>query len=153
MLTLHRDLLDAIRAQALRDAPVETCGVIAGPAGSDRPQRLIPIRNAARAPDFFRFDAHEHLHAWRDMEARGEAPVVIYHSHTHSPACPSREDIALATEPDAHYVIVSTQPGVAPAVRSFRIAGGAVVEEAIRVIAHAADPIPAAEAAVAREPS
>ncbi|AEA66014.1 Mov34/MPN/PAD-1 family protein [Burkholderia gladioli] len=147
MLTIYRDLLDAIRAQARRDAPLESCGVIAGPAGSDQPARLIPIRNAAAAPDFFRFDAQEHLRAWRDMGARGEVPVVIYHSHTQSVAYPSRDDAALASEPDAHYVIVSTQPGAAPDVRSFRIAGETVVEEAIRVIERETQPISTADTA------
>jgi len=147
MLTIYRDLLDAIRAQAIHDAPVETCGVIAGAAGGNRPMRVIPIRNAADASDFFRFDAHEHLRAWRDMDARGEVPVVIYHSHTQSPASPSRDDVALATEPDAHYLIVSTRHGIVPAVRSFRIENDVVVEEVIRVIEREADQIPAADAA------
>ena len=33
--------------------------------------------------------------------------VAIYHSHTRSPAFPSRTDVELATWPDAAYLIVS----------------------------------------------
>ncbi|WP_390623005.1 Mov34/MPN/PAD-1 family protein [Ralstonia syzygii] len=50
MLTILSEFVDAILAQARRDHPVESCGVIAGPAGSDCPMRLIPMRNAAQSP-------------------------------------------------------------------------------------------------------
>ncbi len=36
-------------------------------------------------------------------------PIVIYHSHTATEAYPSRTDISYASEPDAHYVLVSTR--------------------------------------------
>jgi hypothetical protein len=52
-------------------------------------------------------------------------------------AYPSRTDIALAGEPDAHYVLVSTrETGSGPGpyeLRSFRINGGQVSEETIEV--------------------
>ncbi|WP_323120354.1 M67 family metallopeptidase [Burkholderia alba] len=139
MLIILSTLIDTMLAQARRDHPLETCGLISGPLGSDRPLRMIPMRNDAQSPDFFRFDSREQLNVWRDLETRGEEPVVIYHSHTHSPAYPSRDDIALAAEPHAHYVIVSTDPAAPAPVRSFRIAGGTVMEESIRTVARYAD--------------
>ena len=45
------------------------------------------------------------------MDDRDEEPVVIYHSHTATEAYPSRTDISYASEPDAHYVLVSTARG------------------------------------------
>jgi [CysO sulfur-carrier protein]-S-L-cysteine hydrolase len=66
------------------------------------------------------------------MDQRGEEPVVIYHSHTATEAYPSRTDIALAAEPAAHYVIVSTRDPDQAELRSFRITGGAVTEEDLR---------------------
>ena len=50
MLTIRQDLVDAMVAHARADHPDEACGVIAGPAGSDRPERFIPMVNAARSP-------------------------------------------------------------------------------------------------------
>ena len=35
--------------------------------------------------------------------------MVVYHSHTATEAYPSRTDIGLASEPGAHYVLVSTR--------------------------------------------
>ena len=65
--------------------------------------------NAERSPTFYRFDSMEQLRVWREMDDRDEEPVVIYHSHTATEAYPSRTDISYASEPGAHYVLVSTR--------------------------------------------
>src|SRR5689334_13751405 len=137
MLTISRDLYDQIAGHARKDDPDEACGVIAGPAGSDRPERFIPMQNAERSPTFYRFDSMEQFRVWRDMDERGEEPIVIYHSHTATAAYPSRTDIAYASEPGAHYVLVSTRDPEKPEFRSFRIADGVVTEEEVRITAGA----------------
>jgi proteasome lid subunit RPN8/RPN11 len=137
MLTISEALRAKILAHARADHPDEACGVIAGPAGSDRPVRFIPMVNAERSPTFYRFDSMEQLRVWREMDKRDEEPVVIYHSHTATEAYPSRTDITYASEPGAHYVLVSTREPVEAEFRSFRIADGAVTEEEIRVVADA----------------
>lgn len=133
MLRIRADLIDAIVAHAREDHPDEACGVIAGPEGSDQPERFIPMVNAARSPTFYEFDTADLLRLYRDLDDRGEEPVVIYHSHTATEAYPSRTDIAYANEPNAHYVLVSTrQTGSQEGpyeLRSFRIVDGHVTEE------------------------
>jgi proteasome lid subunit RPN8/RPN11 len=120
-------------SHARRDHPDEACGVIAGPAGSDLPVRLIEMVNAERSPTFYRFDSLEQLRVWREMDDRGEEPVVIYHSHTATEAYPSRTDISYAAEPTAHYVLVSTQDPAETEIRSFRIVDGQVSEEEVEL--------------------
>src|SRR6202050_2549724 len=138
MLTLPGELRAAIIAHARADHPDEACGVIAGPAGSDRPQRFIPMTNAERSPTFYRFDSMEQLRIWREMDDAGEEPVVIYHSHTATEAYPSRTDISYAREPEAHYVLVSTRDPDERESRPFRLCDGVVTEEEVR------DPVDAA---------
>ena len=133
MLTISRMLHDKIVAHARADHPDEACGVIAGPAGSDQAERFIPMMNAERSPTFYRFDSMEQLQVWREMDDRDEEPVVIYHSHTATEAYPSRTDISYASEPDAHYVLVSTRDPEQTEFRSFRIRDDAVTEEEVRV--------------------
>jgi proteasome lid subunit RPN8/RPN11 len=133
MLTLDPALHAKIVAHARADHPDEACGVIAGPAGSDRPERFIPMVNAERSPTFYRFDSTEQFRVWREMDERGEEPIVIYHSHTATEAHPSRTDISYASEPDAHYVLVSTRDPEQTEFRSFRIADGVVTEEEVAV--------------------
>lgn len=138
MLSIRRDLVDQIVAHARADHPDEACGVIAGPVGTRRPERFIAMVNAARSPTFYEFDSTDLLRLYREMDDRDEIPVVIYHSHTATQAMPSRTDIALAAEPDAHYVVVSTRetgPLDGPyEFRSFRIVDGEVTEEVVEVV-------------------
>lgn len=142
MLTIPQDIYDAIVAHAKRDHPDEACGVVAGPEGSDRAERFVPMVNAAGSPTFYEFDSTELLALYKDMDARDEEPVVVYHSHTATEAYPSRTDIGLASEPHAHYVLVSTRDCFdedggntdAPVeFRSYRIVDGAVTEEDVTI--------------------
>ena len=134
MLTISRGLYDQIVAHARADHPDEACGVLAGSAGSDRPERFIAMMNAERSPTFYRFDSAEQFRVWRQMDERDEEPVVIYHSHTATEAYPSRTDIALAAEPGAHYVLVSTRDEHQTEFRSYRIRDDEVTEEPITVV-------------------
>ncbi len=134
MLVIRRDLVEAMVAHARADHPDEACGVIAGPEGSDRPERFVAMANAERSPTFYRFDSGEQLKVWRAMDEADEVPVVIYHSHTATEAYPSRTDISLASEPDAHYILVSTRDPDEHELRSYRIIDGVVAEEPIDIV-------------------
>lgn len=136
VLTIDRATHDAIVAHARRDHPDEACGVVAGPEGTDRPARLVPMLNAAMSPTFYEFDSQDLLALYKEMDSLGEEPVVIYHSHTATEAYPSRTDIGLAQEPGAHYVLVSTRAADAEPVefRSYRIVDGSVTEEPVEVV-------------------
>lgn len=94
--------------------------------------------NAARSPTFYEFDSTDLLKLYRDLDDRDEVPVVIYHSHTATEAYPSRTDISYASEPFAHYVLVSTrETGTEPGpyeFRSFRIVDGQVSEEPVEIL-------------------
>ena len=138
MLSISQEIVDAVVAHAKRDHPNEACGVVAGPEGSDRPERHIEMLNAAASPTFYEFDSTELLELYKEFWDRDEEPVVIYHSHTATEAYPSRTDIGLATEPGAHYVLVSTREhgnSEGPVeFRSYRIIDGEVTEEEVTVI-------------------
>jgi proteasome lid subunit RPN8/RPN11 len=148
VLRIDQATHDAIVAHAKRDHPNEACGVVAGPEGSDRPERFIPMVNAAGSPTYYEFDSQDLLALYKDMWARDEEPVVIYHSHTATEAYPSRTDVARAEEPNAHYVLVSTaqtftgeafsggagNSGGPVSFRSYRIIDGTVTEERVTVV-------------------
>jgi len=135
VLRIRRDLVDEMVAHARRDHPDEACGVIAGPEGSDRPERFIPMLNAARSPTFYEFDSGDLLRLYRELDANDEVPVVVYHSHTATEAYPSRTDVSYASEPYAHYVLVSTRDPDADELRSYRIVDGEITEEPVEIVA------------------
>jgi [CysO sulfur-carrier protein]-S-L-cysteine hydrolase len=134
VLVIPKDLYDKIVAHARADHPDEACGVLAGPAGSDRPERFIPMTNAARSPTFYEFDSTEQFQVWKQMDDNDEEPVVLYHSHTATEAYPSRTDVSYASEPGAHYVLVSTRDEHETEFRSYRIENGNITEEPVTVV-------------------
>ena len=136
-MRISQDLVDAMIAHARADHPDEACGVIAGPEGSDRAERFVPMINAAGSPTFYEFDSTELLALYKQMWDNDEEPIVVYHSHTATEAYPSRTDIKLANEPGAHYVLVSTRehgnnPGPVE-FKSYRIVDGEVTEEEVQI--------------------
>ncbi|MFI1013280.1 Mov34/MPN/PAD-1 family protein [Streptomyces sp. NPDC020965] len=137
MLTLTQVLFDKIVAHARADHPDEACGVVAGPEGTGRAERFIPMLNAARSPTFYEFDSADLLKLYREMDDNDEEPVIIYHSHTATEAYPSRTDITYANEPGAHYVLVSTADSDDVGsfqFRSYRIVDGEVTEEEVKIV-------------------
>ncbi|GAB7004555.1 M67 family metallopeptidase [Nocardioides sp. AN3] len=138
MLTISQATYDAIVAHAKRDHPDEACGIVAGPEGSDRAERVVEMVNAAGSPTFYEFDSTELLELYKSMWAADEEPVIVYHSHTATEAYPSVTDVKLASEPNAHYVLVSTREhgnDEGPVeFRSYRIVDGEITEEEIQVV-------------------
>ena len=133
MLTIDQATYDAIVAHAKKDHPDEACGIVAGPEGSDRPERLVEMVNAAGSPTFYEFDSTDLLELYKEMDDRDEEPVVVYHSHTMTEAYPSRTDVRWsANTPGTSWLLVSTRSEELE-VRSFRIEDGVVAEEELRI--------------------
>ena len=106
-------------------------------AGPFRPERFIPMLNAARSRTFYEFDSGDLLKLYREMDDRDEEPVIIYHSHTATEAYPSRTDLTYANEPGAHYVLVSTADTDDEGpfqFRSYRIQDGEITEEEVEIV-------------------
>ena len=100
-------------------APDEACGLIAGQDGV--PTRAMRCANAHDTPTTrYRIDPREQLRAFREMDAKGEELVAIYHSHPASQPYPSPTDRAEAHYPDAIYVLVSLRTRE-PEIEAWRI--------------------------------
>ena len=82
MLEISQSFVDAIVAQSRAEYPDECCGVILGPEGSGKAQRLKPMINAAHSPTFYEFDPKDLLALYKEVDDNDEEIVVIYHSHT-----------------------------------------------------------------------
>jgi [CysO sulfur-carrier protein]-S-L-cysteine hydrolase len=117
---------------AYDELPDEACGLLGGDPVAGRVERFYPCRNAAESSRVYTVDPKDHLRADRDAEARGLDLIGVMHSHTHTDAYPSPTDVEQAIDPGWHYVIVSLRDD-APVLRSYRIAGGKISEEAVVV--------------------
>ena len=132
MLRLPRPAYLDMVAHALDDLPYEACGLLAGAAEGDGGDtaRTYRCRNAAVSARLYEVHPLDHLHADRDADEHGLRITGVYHSHTHTDAWPSPTDVKQAPDPDWHYVVISLRHPE-PVVRSFRIVGGEVTEEAL----------------------
>lgn len=125
-LNLPATMIQEIIAHARAERPDECCGLIAGSDG--RTRKLFKAVNAEHSPYRYSIDSRELLRIHREMDDHDWETLVIYHSHTHTPAYPSPTDLRLAGYPDAHYLLVSLE-AEPPDVRAYRIRNGAVTEE------------------------
>ena len=123
-------LRDEIVAHARAGLPNEACGILAGRDG--RVERFFPAQSDEPSPYYYRIESRDQIRIMNAIEDAGLDLLGIYHSHTSSPAYPSRTDAEQAFWPDAVYVIVSLAGGDAD-MRGYRIHDMAVSEEALRV--------------------
>ncbi|HET6775149.1 MAG TPA: M67 family metallopeptidase [Acidimicrobiales bacterium] len=130
MLSLTEDVWHQMVGHAYDGLPDEACGLLAGDPVGGLASVFYPCRNAAESSRVYTVDPGDHLRADRDAERRGLEIVGVMHSHTHTEAYPSPTDVAQAPDPSWHYVIVSLKRESA-VLRSYRIAGGEITEEAV----------------------
>ncbi|MDR2133095.1 MAG: M67 family metallopeptidase [Clostridiales Family XIII bacterium] len=121
-------------AFAERGLPNEVCGLIAGEVRGDVKivRRVYPLSNLDASPTHFSIDPKEQLAAVRDMRAGGLIPLGNFHSHPNTPARLSPEDIRLARDPQASYLILSLSGR--PALKSFHIERACATEETLEIV-------------------
>ena len=134
IIRMKYTLLDKIARYATGHLPEEACGLLAG--SEDENGRLIEkvyyLTNVDHAEDHFTLDPKEQLSAIKDMRANGFKPLGNWHSHPSSPSRPSQEDIKLAFDSNASYMIISFM-AENPVLNSFHIENGQVEKEDLRI--------------------
>ena len=123
-IALPAGIVQAIVDHARAEYPNEACGVIVG----DRPAaaggtalRWVPTRNAYASPNRYRIDDDQLRQLTIETDDADEAFWAIVHSHTHTPAYPSRTDVGLATiYTEPIYLLVSLE-AAEPALGAYRI--------------------------------
>lgn len=108
-------------AHARETAPEECCGLIGG-VSETQAASLYRLRNVTLHPESAYEAAPEDLFAaQREMRARGEVLLAIYHSHPRSSdPNPSETDVRLAYYPSARYLIVGLG-GTKAVIKAFSI--------------------------------
>jgi len=130
-MEIEKVFVDEMVTHAREDAPNECCGIIAGKDG--RPTKLFRAANAEASPYRYNVDPKDLFRIHRECDENGWQFLILYHSHTASPAYPSPTDIRLAYWPECYYAIVSLQDSERPLVRAFRILDGDVNEEQLQL--------------------
>ncbi|HVI41761.1 MAG TPA: M67 family metallopeptidase, partial [Anaerovoracaceae bacterium] len=126
---------DAIAAHAKSELPNEACGLIAGTAEGDvkTVKKVYLLTNPDQSPEHFSIDPKEQLAAVKEMRTLGLSPLGNFHSHPSTPARPSQEDIRLAFDPNASYLILSLA-AEEPVLKAFRIKGPKVTPQELEIL-------------------
>ncbi|WP_313185655.1 M67 family metallopeptidase [Lacrimispora sp.] len=134
-LTIKKNDIKLIVEHAREGLPNEACGLIAGTMEGEIKtiQKVYLLSNPDQSPEHFSIEPKEHLSAIKDMRANGWLPLGNFHSHPSTPARPSKEDIRLAYDPFASYLILSLAEDV-PVLKAFGITGDVVEQQEIVVI-------------------
>ena len=133
-LIIKRSDVEKMIVHAREKLPNEACGLIAGREQGDdrRIEKVYYLTNTDASNEHFSLDPKEQLQAVKDMRANGLQPLGNWHSHPESPSRPSEEDIALAYDSKANYMILSLMADN-PVVNVFHIEAGQWTKEDLRI--------------------
>ena len=136
MISLKKADYEKILAHAKSCVPEEACGLIAGNKdGEDKVvEKVYLLTNIDHSNEHFTLDPKEQLAAVKDMRANGLMPLGNWHSHPETPARPSKEDIRLAFDSEASYLIMSLMDQKNPVIHAFRVREGQVSKDEIVTI-------------------
>lgn len=131
MIHLKKEDYDKMVSHAFTLLPEEACGLIGGriEGGEKYIEKVYFLTNIDHSREHFSLNAKEQLSAVRDMRKNGWKPLGNWHSHPESPSRPSQEDIRLAFDSSASYLILSLENQTAPVLNSFHVEKGEVEKE------------------------
>lgn len=133
-IIIRKQDAEEMTAYARRKLPDEAGGLIAGMENEEekRIEKVYYLTNTDASSEHFSLDPREQLQAVKDMRNRGLQPLGNWHSHPASPSRPSREDIRLAYDPKASYLILSLMEEI-PVIHSFHVENGKVCKEVLEI--------------------
>jgi len=129
-LILSKKHWQAMLDHVKKDAPLESCGLLAGK--NDRVEKVIFVQNQAQSPVRFVMDPYEQLNAFQWIEDNELDLLGIFHSHPAGPETASATDIAEAAY-EVVYLIWSPNQEHWLA-RGFWIKDGAATEIPLQIV-------------------
>jgi [CysO sulfur-carrier protein]-S-L-cysteine hydrolase len=130
-LEILDDLLNRIIEHARQEYPLESCGILAGKNG--RITEFYPMANKKRSSSCYLMEPEEQLRVFQEIEKHGLGLLAIYHSHPHTAAFPSQQDVDYAFYPDSLILIISLMEKEVPQIGAFQIEKGKIERKAVKV--------------------
>lgn len=126
---------DKMVAHAKANLPEEACGLIAGhdEDGVRVIEKVYMIENVDHTNEHFTITPKAQLEAIKNMRQNGLKPLGNWHSHPESPSRSSQEDIRLAYDSSASYLILSLM-NEEPVLHSFHVENGQSTKEDLNII-------------------
>lgn len=134
-VVLKKEDYEKMVAHAKANLPEEACGLIAGcdHEGIREIKKVYLIENVDHTNEHFTISPKDQLKAIKDMRSLGLKPLGNWHSHPESPSRSSQEDIRLAYDVKASYLILSLMEEE-PVLHSFHVENGQSIREELEII-------------------
>ena len=134
VIRMNYKLYDEIVSRASILLPEEACGLLAGTEedGTRLIRKIYFLENVDHSNEHFTLDPKAQMDAVKDMRECGLKPLGNWHSHPESPSRPSDEDIKLAYDSKATYIILSLMADN-PVINAFHIQDGMWTKEDLRI--------------------
>lgn len=132
-IKLAQSDFDTMVDWAKEHLPEESCGLLGGTKDGDvrTVKKVYYLTNIDHTNEHFSMDPKEQLKAIKDMRVNGLTPLGNWHSHPETPARPSQEDIRLAYDSTASYLILSLMDAEHPVLHAFTIVDGTQTKDEI----------------------
>lgn len=117
MLELSREMLGTIRRNAIRDYPLECCGILIGVARNDclTVQRVVEAENISDGDrrQSYQIDWQSLFRAVKAVRGSSGHTLGFFHSHPDGSLTPSQRDLELAWRECAYLIvpIADGEPG------------------------------------------
>ena len=136
-ITIKKKDYEKILDHARKERPDEACGLIGGVDREDgvrEIRKVYLLTNVDHTSEHFSLDPKEQLAAVKDMRRNGLRPLGNWHSHPSSPSRSSQEDIRLAFDRNASYLILSLIDDKNPILNSFHVENGVSTKEDLEIV-------------------
>ncbi|GAB6174919.1 M67 family metallopeptidase [Paradesulfitobacterium aromaticivorans] len=135
MIILSDEHYQEILTHSFNALPLEACGLLGGFIEADVKivKKVYGLTNVDQSPEHFTMDPREQFNVVKDARKNGLVVLGNFHSHPATPARPSAEDVRLAFDPEASYLILSLLNQDTPVLKSYRIREAEVVEEVMTI--------------------
>ena len=132
---ISRENAEKLTGYARACLPEEACGLIAGYVSGEEKiiEKVYLLENTDHSAQHFSLSPKEQLAAVRDMRENGLRPLGNWHSHPDTPSRQSEEDIRLAYDRQASYLILSLENRDAPVLHSFHTENGISAPEELEI--------------------
>jgi proteasome lid subunit RPN8/RPN11 len=135
-VTIQKQEYDKLLSYAISKHPEEACGLVLGSVTCDEKQitEILFIENTDHSSEHFTISPSAQLSAVKYARANKLEILGNWHSHPFTPSRMSDEDLRLALDKNASYLILSLADMNNPILNSFSVTTGKSERENLMII-------------------
>lgn len=131
-ICISNELYNLIVDQCYHALPYECCGLLSGDI-EGKVNSIWPLKNEAKIKKQFHVSHETVREALRNIEAKGERVMILYHSHPTAPPIPSHEDLRYHPDMNIRMLIFSLMNGIVE-YKCYKVSGMKYTEVPVEIL-------------------